>query len=190
MVVGSSRRAVGRPRSRRRALAVVPARSGPVTGRSRRGVLAPNPRFGGSVRSVCIPETWVTRGRGQDVHVDGGWCRSFHDAVRGLRPFEQGGERDGSMIAGIGPFILIGALQPVGLSGSVPQGVGPLHPAARLLWLPISQSRENPVRECVLTTDSRWLCPSVPADESGVVTIAGNDALGYVVMGPTGVLIS
>src|SRR5215831_5667551 len=94
------------------------------------------------------------------------------------------------MIAGIGLLILIGALQLVGLSGSVPQGLGPLDPAARLLWLPVSQSRENPVRECVLTTDSRWLCPSVPADESGVVTIAGNDALGYVVMGPTGVLIS
>jgi len=94
------------------------------------------------------------------------------------------------MIAGIGVLILIGALQPVGLSGNVPQGLGPLDPAARLLWLPISQSGENPVRECVLTTDSRWLCPSVPAGESGVVLIVGNDLLGYVVLGPTGVLIS
>jgi hypothetical protein len=94
------------------------------------------------------------------------------------------------MVAGIGLFILIGALLPVGLSGSVPQGLGPLDQAARLLWLPVSQSGENPVRECVLTTDSRWLCPSVPAGESGVVVIAGNDVLGYVVLGPTGVLSS
>jgi hypothetical protein len=33
---------------------------------------------------------------------------------------------------------------------------------------------------------ARWSCPSVPAGESGVVVIAGDGVIGYVVVGPAG----
>src|SRR5215470_17082541 len=93
------------------------------------------------------------------------------------------------MTTGVGVAILIGTLQAVGISGSVPASAGSFDSTGRVLWVPADQSRDNLRPECVLAA-TRWSCPSVPLGESGVVIVAGNGAIGYVVLGPSGPIAS
>jgi hypothetical protein len=91
------------------------------------------------------------------------------------------------MIGGVGVAILIGTLQAVGVSGSLPEGVVPFEPTSPVVWLPADQSREDRRHECFLAT-ARWSCPSVPLGEAGVAIVVGNGAIGYVVLGPSGAI--
>jgi Carboxypeptidase regulatory-like domain len=94
------------------------------------------------------------------------------------------------MIAGFGLTFLVAILQAIGVSGSVPAGVDATASSGAALWLPADESADGGRHECVLTAGTRWSCPSVPAGESGVVIVAGDGVIGYVVLGPTGVLAS
>jgi hypothetical protein len=93
------------------------------------------------------------------------------------------------MTTEVGVAILIGTLQAVGISGNVPAAAGSFDSTTRVLWVPADQSRDNLRPECALTA-TRWSCPSVPLGESGVVIVAGNGAIGYVVLGPSGPIAS
>jgi hypothetical protein len=88
------------------------------------------------------------------------------------------------MIAGIGFWILIA--QSIGVSGNIPAGVGPSDSPGRISWIPARTSPDDRKHECVSAAGARWSCPSVPAGESGVVVIFGDEAIGYVVVGPAG----
>lgn len=83
-------------------------------------------------------------------------------------------------------LIVIAMLQSASISGNLPAGVWPLDPPGRVLWLSAHESDDGRRHECVLSTDARWSCPSVPVGESGVAVIVGNGAIGYVVEGHTG----
>jgi hypothetical protein len=93
------------------------------------------------------------------------------------------------MTTGVGVAILIGTLQAVAISGSVPPGAGSFEPTGHVLWVPAEQSRDDQRHECVLSA-TRWSCPTVPHGESGVVILVGNGAIGYVVLGPPGPIAS
>jgi hypothetical protein len=90
------------------------------------------------------------------------------------------------MMAGLLVSILIGMSQSIGVSGNIPEFVGPSESPGRISWLPARTSPDDGRHECVLAAASRWSCPSVPAGESGVVVVFGDGVIGYVVVGPAG----
>jgi Carboxypeptidase regulatory-like domain len=78
-------------------------------------------------------------------------------------------------------------LQSQGISGNVPVGAVNLQPPGHVMWLPATPSESDETRRCLLTSATRWSCPTVSTGESGVVVIPTEGAVSYVIVGPAGI---
>src|SRR5512138_1930485 len=87
-------------------------------------------------------------------------------------------------------LVAIAMMQTAGISGSVPAGVGVLEPPGDVVWLPAHSSLDESEHHCELISAARWACPTVGPGHSGVVLIRRENGIGYVVIGPAGIVLS
>ena len=66
---------------------------------------------------------------------------------------------------------------PVSVSGVVPER---LDSPTWVSWLPAET--ETPEAGCILVPPRQWTCSGLPAGARGVVSISGNDSVGFVVL--------